>query len=338
MVVFWSRRVFEQCSSTLKLAAFDEHWLAFEAGVNLKNALKLSKDMLSKEPNSLVRWSFHARLERIRGRIGDARKIYKMAVGSLTVLHQETHTEGAETMFWDWAEMEWLDGQTVQSEAIIVRATNASISTDTMAKLPATSILKAKRSLGQRIQQLITSASDIQKTMSVATNDLVASLINPLVALINLLALLELLSGDDAYSALAHYTDQSYRPPNLPRTFSSNLTESLAIASSQLLFHYTKTLKAPISPSVLRNHVHAAVQSFRGNTIILGMWLESERGETVWGRVRQMMNSVILEPSTLDATKCLWSIWQETRDKMNWNWEISRVRSTLGKGIGGNDR
>ena len=66
------------------------------------SALKLSRSILSKNENSLELWIAHARLERIRGRYDDACKIYDtVACSGLEVLHLAT-------VWWDYAELEWL--------------------------------------------------------------------------------------------------------------------------------------------------------------------------------------------------------------------------------------
>ncbi|KAG8992153.1 hypothetical protein FRB90_001072, partial [Tulasnella sp. 427] len=81
-----------------------------EAKCEVIRALKVSKSILSDHQESLPRWSAHARMERIRGRVADARKVYEASLLSRPLGIGEDTRPGAAKMWWDWAEMEWLNG------------------------------------------------------------------------------------------------------------------------------------------------------------------------------------------------------------------------------------
>ncbi|KAG8969019.1 hypothetical protein FRC03_004986 [Tulasnella sp. 419] len=304
------RRVFEQTSAKVSSAAFDEHWLAFEAICNIKSTIKLSRRMLQNDRDSLHRWASHAKLERIRGKPDEAVKIYEACLEG-TSLGANPRKNNSETLYWDWAQLIWLSGG--RADVILLRAADMSGGGDVT--VSSVSILRAKKKLDAWIEER--HAADEEDGRHV------------LLALVNIRALLELLSGD-LTRALSIYDKVD------PQRFTSSirtqrlLGEMLAISSTLLAYyHTTGHHRSPVPPSILQGHVSTLIPLYTRNTILLGVWLESERGESVWGRVKSVVRDVILGDSEAACVGgWLWAIWQET---VNWAWEVGRVKGVLSK-------
>ncbi|CAE6449252.1 unnamed protein product [Rhizoctonia solani] len=304
-------RIFTMLSPVAQDEMWDEHWLAFEAVKNPKKAQKLSRTQLSQDQSSLYRWATHARLERARNKPEEASKIYRI---NLVHVNLKERRPGEVELWWDWAEMEWLRGKDMDNVEdvlqIVVMAVDVSSSSPT-------DILRAKR---------IYDASLKDGTLG----DPMAS-----VALIRLRALLELLTTESLPSALAIYNHHLQTHQFLHHTTEH---EALVLSAALCAFHYTRTLGRPCPPSVLRDQATAAIKLYPGNTTLLGLFLESERGEKVWGRVRAAVSDVILQEDLKDDMKTevslarvLWAVWVESWE--HGSYEQERVRNVLGKAV-----
>ena len=239
---------------------------------------------MSNHRESLPRWAAHARLERIRNKPADARKIYATSLNGLVA---STDKPDVAQIFWDWAEMEWLGGDDDAARQVILQSVGLTGGT--------TAILKAKRTMEQ----------DLHST--------------PSLALSGLLALLDLLSGSEVSLAMSRFD----LAPNTERTWTT---------STLFLYHHTHTRHAVLSPSVLRAHAEQAVRRFPSNSIILGVYLEAERGETVWGRVRTTLAQHTLKPTLdgIEVSSAMWGVWREVQLK-----EAERARGILNKACNG---
>jgi len=107
--------------------------------------------------------------------------------------------------------------------------------------------------------------------------------------------------------------------------------ESMAIASLGTLYHHISTLKSPTRPVILRERLENAVQLFPDNTILLGMFLEMQRGQGLWGRVRKLGDSNISGDMVHEksVSRCAAEIWLGGWEKGRWFWEVERIRSSL---------
>lgn len=280
-------------------------------------SIKVSRSILSRHRDSLERWAAHAQLERIRGRVSDARKVYEVtleqAVGSQPPI-------GMAKLVWDYAEMEWLQGNGEAAKALIIRFATAGQASGTVILRTKTMLAQARSSTLHNLGRQVMWATDGR--------------LHQVVAFSNLSALFELLITRDVSSATSCYS----LPGELSLSESSNsyLEESLAIASAKLVYNYVKVIRAPTPPTVFRTLMDGLIRNFPRNTILLGFWLESEKGETVWGRVRQMLGTSILKPSLagLEVPRLLWGVWHETcKDKASW--EVERTRNLLRRALDG---
>ena len=136
-------------------------------------------------------------------------------------------------------------------------------------------------------------------------------------AWMRLSVLLELLTGHSLPSFLT-----------APLEAGSVVQESMAIASLGMLYHHISTLRSPTRPAVLRERLENAVELFPDNTILLGMFLEMQRGQGLWGRVRRL-GDVSISGDEKGVSRRAAEIWLSGWEKGQWLWEVERVRSSL---------
>ncbi|KAI6119002.1 NRDE-2, necessary for RNA interference-domain-containing protein [Pisolithus croceorrhizus] len=280
--------------SQLRCGTEDHEWdiyaLAFEAATSVK---ALSRSFLSTARESLAHWAAHARLERLRGRIEDARKVYQTVL--IAVRRPPTHGFVGQ-LWWDWAEMEWLSGDQELALRVVMRAGNVDGSGGVM-------VLRAKRNL----EDIINASHERWKDRE---------------AWIKLRAVIELLAASSPASALAIFDTQ---PASGSRT-STEQQESLTVASLLMLYNHSSTLRNPTPPAFLRDRLQAALETYPSNTIILGMFLEAEKGYGLWGRVRNQMSQVNKDK---DITRRVAEVWMAGWEKGRWEREIERTRAGL---------
>jgi hypothetical protein len=270
-------------------------------------ALKLSRSHLAQDQSSLYRWAAHARLERARDKPDEARKIYRVNLAQATASQRRP---GELELWWDWAELEWLQGNVDAALQVLIIAVDVS---DTSS----VDILRAKRAYDAALAEG-------------GSPDPMAN-----IALVKLRALLELLTSDSLLNTLAIYHHYLHTPQFLPYTAEH---EALSLAATLSAFHYTRTLQRPCPPSVLRDQATSAIKLYPGNTILLGLFLESERGEKIWGRVRTAVSDIVLHEDLKDdmktevsLTRVLWAVWVESWE--HGHYEQERVRTVLTKAV-----
>ncbi|KAG1757705.1 NRDE-2, necessary for RNA interference-domain-containing protein [Suillus lakei] len=278
------RAVFKQ----LRRGSEDYEWdifaLAFEGALNIKSALKLSRTFLSTARDSLPHWAARARLERLREHVDDARKVYQTVL--VTSQHPPTQLFVGQ-LWWDWAEMEWLNGDQNAALRVIQRSVNIEGTGGMM-------VLRVKRSL----DDMISCAHEQWKDRE---------------GWIKLRALVELLTSSSQDVALAIFDSQ----PSVNE--SPGCRESMMVASLMLLYNHSIMLRSPTPPAVLRDRLQTAVDTYPDNSLVLGMFLEAEKGHGIWGRV----------PVEKSITRRIAEVWVAGWEKGRWQSEIERTRSGL---------
>lgn len=259
--------------------------------MDLCSALKKSRRFLASVPESLPHWATHARLERLRGRLDEARKVYQ------TVLSSPASTDSrlsAGPLWWDWAEMEWLAGDSDAATRVVLRAAEV--------EGLGLAILRGKRALEATAREIPETLWKVREAWT------------------RLGALLELLTSHSLPSFMT-----------APLEAGTVAQESMAIASLGMLYHYISTLKSPTRPVILRERLENAVQLFPDNTILLGMFLEMQRGQGLWGRVQKLGDSNISGDMVhvKGVSRCAAEIWLGGWEKDRWFWEVERIRSRL---------
>ena len=251
--------------------------------------------MLASDQDSLLRWAIHASLEKVRGRIEEARKIYHTVLVS-----QSLSGYGASSLWWDWAELEWFAGQQKAAQAVILKSTSIEGTTGV-------SILRAKRALDGEIGKAPTSWKDRE-------------------AWIKLRALLELLTSSPTttLSILDEAMVQFER--------GTVAHERLTVVSLALLYHHGVTLRNPIPPAILRERTEKALHTYPSNSVVLGMFLECERGQGMWGKVRGQLGEMVVngELKEKDVMRRVIEVWIGCGwEHGRWQTEKERVRTGL---------
>lgn len=285
------RRVFAQ----LRLGIDDFEWdtlaLAFEAALSVKSSIKQSRSFLAAARDSLPHWTAHALLERMRGRLDDARKVYQ------TVVIASASGLTSSLLWWDWVEMEWLTGHSDQALNIVLRSVNVDGRSGIL-------LLRGMRKLEAAIE-----GENMWKQRE---------------GWIKLRALLELLT-DNGPSAALHVFDK-YLPDA-----KGNGHESLTVACLLMLYHYSVKLRNPMPPSVLRERVRKALEEYPSNSVILGLFLEGEKGRGVWGGVRGILGES--GGQTKDVARRIQEVWITGWERGRWASEIERTRSGLAAAV-----
>ncbi|TFK87990.1 DUF1740-domain-containing protein [Polyporus arcularius HHB13444] len=296
-----AREIFRHC----RLGDEDAHWdvlnLAFEAAMNLKSAVKVSKTLLANARESLPHWAAHARLECLRGRLDDARKVYQTI---LIASHQSF--PGAGALWWDWAQMEWLARNPDLAQQVIIRASG-------VAGSGGIAVLRAKRHFESLLTQELLQAPWRERE-----------------AWIKIAGLLELLTSSSPHSALALL--DSHLDALQPRTTAH---ESLTVAALVLLYNHGSILKNPTPPALLRERVERAVEVYPSNTAIMGIFLEAEKGQGIWGRVRAMLGETTTEGTGKEkgVARRVAEVWVANWEKGRWEAEVERIRNGLAAAV-----
>lgn len=281
--------------------------------------------MLASYPDSLRLWSAHAYLQRIRRKVDAARKVYETCLihNTSTMLWTDAKSTERASMWWSWAEMEWLEERSTAAVRVLCAAVGVTMPEDVSdTRLH---LLRARKAYDV-----------VLKTGGVSGSTKVE--------LLQCLALLELIHTNNIPGTLAVFSNydsilaSSRDHPAEARI----LEERLAIASALLIYRHAHVLKNSNRPIDLRNHIDALIRKFPGNTLLLGVWLESERGEAVWGRVRTGVAAVVLgggdsmgtlRPTimTVSAARWAWAVWVETWERGTW--DAGRARRVIRRAL-----
>ena len=282
------------------------------------SALKISQSFLSSDERSLERWRVHAALERSRGKFNNARKVY-----NTVLISQGSQVENLDAgdMWWSWAEMEWLAGQHEASQAVILKSVGVEGPVGV-------NILRAKRHLEDNIQK-----SPANSTLGKDGSD-PWELRNNRMAWIKSRALLELLTS--SLPAALTVLDNHMEGIDTSSVIGTRELESLVMVSLALIYHYGVTLRNPYPPEILRKRAEGALLLYPSNSFILGMFLEGERGQGVWGKVREQLGEVVVdgEVRDKDLMRRVVDLWIESGwEHGRWQLEKERARSGLNNAV-----
>lgn len=264
---------------------------------------------MSTSRGSLRLWAAHIQLQRLRGKEDEARRVLETVVSS-----SSSHPPEESRLWWAWAEMEWLANREEAAQLVILRSVGI------LSGSP-TNILRAKRILEDR--------AVLSKDWRVQE------------AWICLRALLDIV-----FLSHAHGLEEAVRRL---KTFiqKNSLTgvprESVWTRIFLLVWKHTTLLKRQYRRNELRDLIKDAVidmeREGRMNSVILGAFLQSERGESVWGRVRALTGEYGLsgqkqkEPSTDPIVKGtgrrIWEVWLICWERTDWREEKERIRKSM---------
>ncbi|KAF7339574.1 Protein NRDE2 [Mycena sanguinolenta] len=293
--VAFVKNVFDQ----LRLGNDDVHWdlltLAFAAASNVKNALKLSRAFLSTAPDSLFHWAAHGRLEQLRGRLDDARKVYETVLSTPS----PPARPGLGQLWWDWAELEWLAGGADAALKVILRSAGVGGSGGVV-------LLRAKRNLDDNVS----TAEDAQAREG----------------WVKLRALMELLTGNEPKQALRVFDDHL-----ATQKVGSPHHERLLVCKLLMLYRHGTILRNPTPPALLREMVEKAITLYPSNSVVLGLFMEAEKGQGVWGKVRALLGEGASVEK--DILRRIEEVWVAGWDKSRWEGEAERTRSGLAAAV-----
>lgn len=258
--------------------------------------MRASKIRLEGNRSSIILWNDHAKLERIRGKIAEANKIYSMAL----ILGVELSSKMGLTA--DAVEYFWLQDNRIQAERILADACGIK------GPFQGTNLLRARKALESSISSSLQSSYTWEASIRLRFFlDFSASTLETAISTV--------------ISSLA----------NVPTSEPAH--ESLTTWLCLTIFQLSQLPGIIVPQSTLANQVSAALKSHHENTILLGLFLECERGRGIWGKVRSLlddddsfMSTVLLSPKSL--SRIAWEVWAE-----GWGygpWEKERVRAKLG--------
>ncbi|KAI5123567.1 hypothetical protein M0805_003385 [Coniferiporia weirii] len=289
--------IFKQVRQETEDLDWDVLNLAFKASSSdPRDSLKHSQNLLSQNSSSPELLATHARLECISGKYDKARKVYRIGLSSLT----QGSGPGVVCLWWGSAELEWLLSQSDAALKVILRATGQSDERIGM------QILRARHWLENVCRE------DITPEWKFRLKWIKLRILFELITgtLETTIAIGEGLQAKEAEGGLHH--------------------ESLTVASLLMVYHHTVTLHNHAPPALLRALVRKALEIYPSNSIVLGLFLECEKGEGIWGRVRALMNEngpwTLQEKSLARRLSDMWiANWEEGR----WFGEVERVRAGL---------
>lgn len=287
--------------------------------IQLRSAIKLSKTLLSVSRDSLPLWGVHARLEVIRGKGDEARRIYDAALSTSSA---GSPKRGEAALWWAWAEMEWLTGDDNRARAVILRALGWESAAGPMA------ILRAKRGLEERMRSQYSALEWKERESWVC-----------------LRALLEVVSSGGTRTVEAGmevfkgYVSE-LNLEGVPR-------ESAWTRMALLGWKHGTMLGRRMKRAAVRNTVAQMVIELERvgggvNTAILGVFLEGEKGESVWGRVKALVGEgamtrdikgLTFKSSEKGVARRVWEVWLASWESGKWEGEKERIRNSLGIGI-----
>ena len=225
--------------------------------------------------------------------------------------------------------MEWLAGQDEASQAVILK----SVGVDGPFGV---NLLRAKRQLEDNIERL-SANSTLNKGGLDPGTDLELDLREPRshrVAWVKSRALLELLTS--SLPAALTVLDNHMEGIDTSSVTGTRELESLVMVSLALIYHYGITLRNPYPPEILRKRAEKALLLYPSNSFVLGMFLEGERGQGVWGKVREQLGEVIIdgEARDKDLMRRVVDLWIESGwEHGRWQLEKERARSGLNNAV-----
>jgi len=164
-----------------------------------------------------------------------------------------------------------------------------------------------------------------RRTLQDTAHEIPAPLWKVREAWLSLCALLELLTGTSLPSFMTDPIEFSPAPAD----------ESLTVASLKMLFHHVVTLRSATRPQVLRERLERAVEVYPDNTVIIGMFLEMQKGRGVWGRVRELLGEIESADGAREkgVARRVTDVWVAGWEKGRWEWELERTRAGLENGV-----
>jgi hypothetical protein len=219
--------------------------------------------------------------------------------------------------------MEWLAGEDGCARAVVLRAAGVD-----PAAGGAMGVLRAKRELEHRMR-VLGCLGGWKEQESWAC----------------LRALLEVLAGgtgavEEAMAVLEGYV--------LERGLESVPRESTWTRMLLMGWKHANMLGRQSKRGIIREKVVEVVKGVENasgtDTVILGVFLEGEKGESVWGRVRALVGEgggtageergLTFGRRDKGVARRVWEVWLATWERGRWEAEVERVRNSMGIAVG----
>ena len=108
----------------------------------------------------------------------------------------------------------------------------------------------------------------------------------------------------------------------------------LAVASLSLLYVHGVVLRNSMPPALLRERAERVVELYPSNTIVLGMFLEAQKGQTIWGRVKALFGEgTEAGMQDKDLSRRVAEVWVASWEKGRWEAEQERTRGGLSAAV-----
>lgn len=217
--------------------------------------------------------------------------------------------------------MEWLAGQYEASQTVILK----SVGVDGPLGV---NILRAKRQLEENIERSPANSSlgkDRSDPWERRTHRM---------AWIKSRALLELLTS--SLPAALTVLDNHMEGIDVSSVIGAHELESLMMVSLALIYHYGSTLRNAYPPEILRERAGKALLLYHSNSFVIRMFLEGERGQGLWGKVREQLGEVVVdgEVRDKDLMRRVVDLWIESGwEHGRWQLEKERARSGLNNAV-----
>lgn len=212
----------------------------------------------------------------------------------------QLQSSGRGALLYDAAEYTWLRGNNTSAVRLIADVLGIEGSVE------GAGLLRLKRAVHSQLD--LQQVGSLEWGAWVKTRCLLELLTTSIDPVEHCLALFDALVGD-------------VPPPSPPH-------EAITVACCVMLYHYSVILRATVQPAILRNRVQKCLETYPENTILLALFLESEKGQGVWGRVRSLLDK---DSQGAGISRVIWAVWAE-----GWEfgrWEPERVRTRLEKAV-----
>ncbi|KAG8824661.1 hypothetical protein FRC18_010478 [Serendipita sp. 400] len=272
---------------------WDEMFSAFVAAVDMKSAVKMSKQRLENRSNSSHLWKTQIRLERIRRDYTKASKMYQIALGT------ETQMQDIDLLYADAIEYFWFQEDENQARLLLKRALEIDESSSA-----ALYLLRGRK----KIEDLLSVIQDTAKKEII----------------------LRLQFFFELSICPIHEAIDAFKRSFNEREFTTR-SQELLLSWLCITLHNLAQLRGTIvPPALVERNVAEALKSYPDNTILLGLFLEYERGQGIWGRVRNLLDDAGSSDKSLN--RLAWEIWAEGQSYGPW--EPDRIRNKLESALG----
>lgn len=269
--------------------------IAFEARLDVASAIKMTKEILSKDQSCLLLWDTYARLCLMKGKVKTARDVY---VKTLSLVEEERQDL---TLIWySWAEMEFELGNFGLAARVLARATKCldvtpAVLAATIVEQPAaTALLRMRRAFTSRISTVF--HSDVPQDM-----------------------IRQRVSDATAFATL-QYTTEGFEPAcNIFETTIKAIEDLNSLAEEEELWmNYCRMIYQHIKkhrsykPFELRKILKRSVEKFKNNSVFLSLFAFNESRMKIDNETRRLIEGCLLKDEmSVTSNSWLFAIWVE---------------------------